>query len=354
MKRIFSKKSGFTLVEIIVAFAIFAIMATMILSMVQLTVRQRKTNTQFADTIQQDSEYLLSHYVGDSDKFADADGEFVLDFGSANIEAKMEYQMRAAGHTQEAEGVNYFVGDTSVRKPNNLESELPSDAAATPGNGQDGRYDTWLKGSRGLGSITIWDVQKVPENSYNGPGYCYMIKCSAAADDVDEDYKNYMTYSLSFSMPKDDNPSEVTRVDENGDKYLYKYPRKAEILAYGYVNSNVLTWDSNTCVANNNHIPRNNYTFNKFLVEQTCPNTLHIGSTLGTKAADFSNTNYTTLWVAFAEDPELTASSFGSNGTPVGANGMRYGNYTKHDEYGNEDGTELNVYGAHELEKTAL
>ncbi len=354
MKRIFSKRSGFTLVEIIVAFAIFAIMATMILSMVQLTVRQRNVNNQFAATIAEDNEYLVSHYVGAADKFATSEGEFVLDFdGAKDIEAKLDYQMRSAQHTSEAEGINYFVADTDYRNANDLESDLDAQASGGGGNGQDARYDTWLKGSRGLTSITVWDVQKVT-SGYTGPGVCYMFKTSADASDLDDDYAQYATYSITFKMPT---TTEITRVEEDGKKYKVKIPDSAKILDYGYVQSNTLssTWDSSTCVDSSDHIPRSSYPHNQLLVEKSSSSTIHITSTFRTVANTFSNTTYSCFWVAFESDPQITVSSFGDNGTAVGSTGMSFGNYPIKDEDGDPTGdVELNIYGANELDKTLV
>ena len=49
MKRLFSKKSGFTLVEIIVAFAVFSIMASMIIQILNLTVSHQQSNRAFEE-----------------------------------------------------------------------------------------------------------------------------------------------------------------------------------------------------------------------------------------------------------------------------------------------------------------
>ena len=59
MKRIFSKRSGFTLVEIIVAFAIFAIMMSMIMQILQLSVSQRRANNEFAKDTATQKEALI-------------------------------------------------------------------------------------------------------------------------------------------------------------------------------------------------------------------------------------------------------------------------------------------------------
>ncbi len=362
MKRIFSKRSGFTLVEIIVAFAVFAIMATMILSMVQLTVRQRNVNAEFSATIENDNQYLVSHFV-DKSEYSTSEGKFSLVFPSDNINATLDYQVQSAGHANNTQGINYFVGDTDYRDPDDPQSDLQAQANGAGGNGQDARYDTWLKGSRGLTSITVWDVQKVPQddlsdgddpNQFNGPGVCYMFKTSAAGSDLDADYSKYATYTLSFKMPT---TTEIVRMEEDGKKYNVKVPDPAKIIDCGYVNNNSLLWNdqNGTCLDTLDHIPRASYTHNQLLVEQSGPNSIHITSTFRSAACTFSNTAYSCFYVVFESDPQITVNSFGDNGVAAGAAGMSFGCYPIKDEDGDPTGdVEYNIYGANELQKTLV
>ncbi len=359
MKRIFSKKSGFTLVEIIVAFAIFAIMSTMILSMVQLTVRQRNMNSQFAGTIQDDSEYLVSHYIDNDDKYATKEGEFVLNFSDKNIKASIDYQMRAnEAYTNEAEGINYFVGNTAYRKGNDLK-DPEANAKGGSGAGQDARYSTWIKGSRGLGAVNICGVVAAPKpqteedkskpSFYKGPGYCYLIKCSADGDDTEPEYADYLQYSLSFKMP---GTTPVKRLESDGELYMVEIPKLANIIDYGVITSGTLEWNDGTCKGVNEVNPgyqgRNN-----FLIQQSSMNTIHIKTTLKNALKTFSGTEYVWLWVVFDQDPGLSITSFGDN--YVLENGAAvYRNYPMVDKDGDVNGSEANIYGAHALVKTKI
>lgn len=355
MKRIFSKRSGFTLVEIIVAFAVFAIMSTMILSMVQLTVKQRNVNNQLANNIINDNEYLAGHYIGDADDFDTTEaisGTFKLDFGgTTDVVAEMDYQMRSnPDYTNEAGGINYFVGDTKYTGAEEIEDN-ENDPIEGFGNQQDSRYETWICGTRGIEYIKIWEVTK--DTTYTGQGARYFFKTSASGSTIDAEYKPYAQYRISFKMPT---YKTIERKEDDGHTYEYKIKYNAEILDYGYYSTS-LTDAADPWLPHTGHIPSSTSTHNRYLVEKTSPHTIHITSPFRTTKANAYPMNAaqcSTFWVVFKEDPQLTVNSFGANGT-VDGTGVKYTNYPIYKEDGSESGEyNLNIYGAHELEKTKV
>ncbi len=337
MKRIFSKKSGFTLVEIIVAFAIFAIMSTMILSMVQLTVKQRNMNAQFEENLTDDNMYLAGHYIGDSDKYDAAEiseGEFNLQFPDQDVKISLDYQMRGnPDYSNDAGGVNYFVGNVNYNDPEGGGGGGGGDAVEGFGNQQDSRYTTWLTGTKGIDKIVIEEVIK--DTSYSGSGCRYFIKCMASGGNVDEDYKRYSQYRISFKLPT---TVEVSRTDGSGNTKKYKVHENATIVNYGYLNSYDYEWNPATCVDSTMFLPDSSDVHNRYIVEQTSTNTLHF--TCPYRVTGYALTTSSKIWVEFAEDITLNKDSFGSNGVDNGAS-VSYSQYPG--EYTD------NIFGAFDL-----
>ncbi|MBQ8193910.1 MAG: type II secretion system protein [Oscillospiraceae bacterium] len=353
MKRIFSKRSGFTLVEIIVAFAIFAIMSTMILSMVQLTVRQRNINTQLANNIINDNEYLAGHYIGDADKYDSSKGDagtFKLNFSQgANVVAEMDYQMRSnPTYTNEAGGINYFVGDTDYVQAEEIKNNDQNEAIPGLGIGQDSRYETWLCGAKGIDYIKVW-CERV--TNYPGSGYCYMIECDVLADSVAKEYTEYAAFRFMFKLPSS---TTLKRKEEDGNVYEIKVKDPANIIAYGYNNGDTMQWNAE-CEKVYKHIPKEGGTGNLNMVTQVGDSIIHITTPFkDNNASRYGLTdNKVKFWVVFDKDPQLTAASFGKNGV-VDGTGVKYTNYPIYKEDGSTDGVNPNIYGAWELEKTKV
>lgn len=368
MKRIFSKKSGFTLIEIIVAFAIFAIMSTMILSMVRLTVAQQQSNNEFADSIEDQTAYLAYHYIDSSEKYdpdGTADGTFQMSFydadGNLISDPHMDYAMRSSVNgTDGGEGINYFVGNTEYADAGNIQDGGASgegDVIPGLGNSQAARYDTRISGSRNIENITIRQVVKDP--TYNVAGKTrYLIQCSAygtpEANVLDED-KGYLQYKLRFCGKT---YTEVEGVGADGKTYLYKIYDEAEILDCGYVNhkpgDGSISWKDGYCPNYRNYYPSDANAYssgkNAYTVEPTSKSTVRIGIPINSWSYNgFSNSSFTTFYVVFSGDPQLTIDSFGSNGV----NG-KYTAFPLLEDDGTLSTTDynLNIYGAYVYEKT--
>lgn len=199
MKRLFSKKSGFTLVEIVIALAIFAIMASMIAQMLNLTIQRRKSNTQFERSLQEQQENLIAtkgtNTVYDEEK--DEDGTLNLKFGDDGAELTIKYQLRSAdGTVGDKNGVNYFVGDMdyngandgSVTEDDPLESEDDVNNQVGP---QSGRFDSRLEGTKGLSYIQINSITKNSDTQYT-------VEVIADDSTVQSDKRDFGQYTLFF------------------------------------------------------------------------------------------------------------------------------------------------------------
>lgn len=368
MKRIFSKKSGFTLIEIIVAFAIFAIMSTMILSMVRLTVAQQQSNNEFADSIEDQTGYLAYHYIDDSEKYdpnGTADGTFQMSFydaaGNLISDSSMDYAMRSSVNgSNGGEGINYFVGNTDYADAGNIQNGgTPGEGDVIPGlgNSQSARYDTRLSGSKNIDFIQIHNV--VRDNTYTGTGVRYLIECSAKASNADtavdgtvpnEDIA-YLQYKFRFVNSNSFKEVEGTGTD--GKTYTYKIYDDAKILDCGYVNCTFTDLTESAFENYRLYSPASHKTHNKYSVEPTSSNIVRIGIPFIKDDAfykkGFQSSVFTRFYVVFESDPGLSVSSFGSNGSS--------GKYTAYPMLEN-DGTlsdsefNLNIYGAYVYEKT--
>lgn len=379
MKRIFSKKSGFTLVEIIVAFAIFAIMSTMILSMVDLTVKEKGKTNELANSIDEQTGYLTYHYIDDTDKYPTAapgttvtpDGTFVLNFvdkdGNPASSISMDYAMRSSvdGMANAGEGINYFVGNVDYTDPSAPAGDKPGsgDVIAGLGNSQSARYDTRLSGSKNIDYIQIYNVVK--DTSYSVAGQSrYFIECAAKGTNADSEADGtvpgedvaYLQYKLRFVSGT--SYKEVDGTAADGKTYTYKIYDDAKILECGYVNSASLSWSDSACKDYRLYTPSSSATYNKYTVEPTSDSIVRIGIPLKDGWASsassafyqkgFQSSVFTRFYVVFDGDPQLTANSFGNNGV-----GGRYSAYPVYDDDGKETGDyNMNIYGAFPYEKT--
>ena len=362
MKRILSKRSGFTLIEIIVAFAIFAIMSTMLMSMVQLTIAQRESNLAFQDQLERDTEYLALHYIGEDDAFGTGEtptGTFNLDFGSsANVNVSLDYVKRGTDSTDNTkdQGINYFVGDTKYSGPDDsmMGGDDEDPAGSESGSSQMSRYDTRLTGSKNLAYIFVSKCEKDP--NYTGSGVRYLINISASGEEKvsdtigtvpSEDVK-YLQYKVIFRSSTGNKEQRVI----DGKTYEYtRYP-EARIIDYGYVDS------FGNIVGHNSYTPSSSG-HNHYLVEQTSDATLRISAPLkdgwSTGGYEMVGSDYTKIWVEFATDPDLDTDSFGDNAVAYNG-GHKYTIYPKLKKDGTVDGDkkELNIYGAYPYQRVEI
>lgn len=214
MKRLFSKKSGFTLVEIVIAMAIFAIMASMIAQMLNLTIRRRNSNSKFEEDLQTQQETLIAKGKDTTyDETKEDDGTLDLKFGEDGAELSINFQLKSAdGTVGEKGGVNYFVGNMdyngsgsgSVTEEDPPETEDDINNAAGP---QSSRFDSRLVGTKGIKNIQVNSVTKVNDTTYT-------LEVIADDSTVQSDKKDFAQYTLMFAKETDD--LRITRFSVDG------------------------------------------------------------------------------------------------------------------------------------------
>lgn len=205
MKRLFSKKSGFTLVEIILAFAVFALMASMLVQVLNLTITQKTSNIKYEQYLQGQENTLYSkdkittwdETVG---KNGDLDLAFVDPDGN-DLGMTLEYQWKAAdGTAGDPAGLNYFVGQLDYDGEKGNSSYTPgegadgseSDPSQAGGSSQMSRFDTRLTGTKGISSIVLIAT---PTNATKDE---YEIKITVNDSSVDPTMKGHSQVSMFF------------------------------------------------------------------------------------------------------------------------------------------------------------
>lgn len=176
MKRLFSKRSGFTLVEIIIAFAIFAIMASMIVQILNLMVRRKVQNKQYEDKLSAQEQTFVAKTKNMEYTAETPDGQLVLQFkdnGGAEIPVEpIDYQLKNWDDDNPKNSINYFAGDYEYdldeEGSEHSGDEDPEggdgDEATVGGSSQMSRFDTRITGTKGIRTVQV-DVSHTPDTT---------------------------------------------------------------------------------------------------------------------------------------------------------------------------------------------
>lgn len=330
MKKLFSKKSGFTLVEILVAFVIFSIMAAMILSIARLAVAARASNNEFARELAVQKEQLVKKDKSKEPKYDSTSGNtdtFALDFGGGTT-VSIDYEVRSADPTATyvEEGLNYFVPDVI---PQNSTPQK-DDPGGNSGNSQFSQFDTRITGTKGLNFIRIQSVEKygVVDGKVR-----YIINTSILNSYIDktvltEQFMPYAQYKIYFRDDINTTTKEIKKKDGGTEKtYIRTLPSVVDVLEVGYVNQSgnfLKTQDTN----------------NPFKLTRLNNGGVQIGYDYTGTLKTFADGGRVLMYVDFSYDPQLTVDSFGRD--PVENGGMRdYYNFE------DDDGKiQPNIYGA--------
>lgn len=371
IKKLFSKRSGFTLVEIVVAFAVFAIMASMIMQILNLVLYQKKDNQAFDDKMYAQEELIAKNSrTGEYDE-SKKDGTMNFDFGEDG-KIGIDYMMKTP---DDEAGLTYYIGPGSDGSSTPLSPTPSEPMSATSAGSQLDRMDTRITGTSGFESINVSKVIK--DTSYSGPGARYLFEVSANGKKVTNEIVPYAQYKLYFCMSDkyDAAKSSVTYTDDDGSTYTKKVPQKAQIIDGGYINGG---WDSSgnmSWASVSGHIKPfsdtscgngtgNNYYNVKILNDYT----VRVGSpyvndhsdsgVIGTKkrGVKFLSSQHTRFYLIFAEDPKLTTESFGAdfggNVVKKDSGRVEYSRVPILDKDGNATGDyNVNIYGAFQFEK---
>ena len=193
LKRFYSKKSGFTLVEIIIAFAVFAIMASMIVQILQLSVAARHSNNVYQSELAE-QEKLLTVIQKSSEDFVSSKGNITFSLGGGTYELPYDIISAKDGAEFATDGLGYLLSPVSYNNPG--EGSPSDDAGSLPGvstGSQASRMDTRLTGTAGIGYIWVQEVIK-DTFTYSGdnakyapPEGCtrYYFRVSASSKDLD-------------------------------------------------------------------------------------------------------------------------------------------------------------------------
>ncbi|MCM1167068.1 MAG: type II secretion system GspH family protein [Lachnospiraceae bacterium] len=322
MKRLFSNKSGFSLAEIIVAIAVFAVMMAMIMQMLQLSVAQRSANQAFEkDLVNQENALVVN---GKDTTFPEEGGNPKED-GTVNLNflmqdpdnptkmipvfedsagLSMDYAIKGTNEENVVEGLNYFVGNYDYDADGTGGGGGGEDAY---GNGQVAKYDTRIAGTKGFEDITVTvsDASTVPGKTLKSGQKAYLMTVSASSSNMLEDDKMYSNLRFFFYSgdPKDYTTSKFEKVVESGGEkktktYYKKVPAKAsldDVVQTGTI---------------------------KYPVSKSSDNSIRVGMDLnvGTDIAaankdGFKSSVTTSFYLIFNGDPKLTAASFGANGS---------------------------------------
>lgn len=333
-KKIFSKRSGFTLVEIIIAFVIFALMATMICQILNMVSLQRKSNIDFANEIDEQEQFLIINDKAEYDATKTDNGTLNFDFGDGT-KLDVGYQMNGATPTGDVNGLAYFVSKEGKRdgdggSSGSGDSEDPENSNT---GAQTDRMNARITGTRGFEYVSV-KVTKVPTNDSNG--YVrYAFELCADATNMKADDVAYAMYRLYF-FDKKGAPVEI---------------------AY----ANYLNYDGDILSGINNpgakdKVGTNSQTYspdpkNKYVVSLTGTNGIRIGTpwTSSGSGIRFTTGNKTRIEVVFktVTDPEITAASFGENAQASGSACLYKANST----LSNKISTGPNIYGAYPKSK---
>ena len=109
MKKIFSKKSGFTLVEIVVAFAVFAIFAAMIMQILHLTINKKNENREYEQELANQQQALAAK-TKTTTYDGNPDGQIKIKFSDTSLpEMQINYETVNANGEKNTAGIISWV-----------------------------------------------------------------------------------------------------------------------------------------------------------------------------------------------------------------------------------------------------
>lgn len=378
LKRFYSKKSGFTLVEIIVAFAIFAIMAAMIVQILDLSVSARRSNNIYQRELAE-QERLLTLIQRTSKDYNSTKGTISFTLGTTTIELPYDMLSAKSDALFDSEGLNYFISSVNYQASGEFSpSDVAgggSDAGGSNTGSQAARMDTRITGTGGIGYIKIEEVIKdttdYPEGSpYAVPAGCtrYFFRVSASSKDnkdnetlAKEDIP-YSQYRLFFydDVKLDAAASAVRFTDDKNNPYTKNVHQSLTIAQVGYVSENVDGIVERGGLSYKNFSTSTHDTYNKYTVQQSGTNAVRIGSPFEGKGVKFEPDQYSNFYVDFVgNNVTLSTASFGYNKEKSSLGsvdlGYKYSSCPNYDDSYDEDGKptyvesgnpHVNIYGA--------
>ncbi len=390
-KRLFSKKSGFTLVEIIVAFAVFAIMSTTIMQMLAMISRQRASNIKYAQEVDNQEKYLVTHDKATFDPSRTPDGKIELDFGEGG-KFSADYQMNGTNDDGSVDGLRYFVSKEAERTDVGGSTTPPP---ADEGDGDDDagaqtdRVRARITGTSGFDFISIDRIEKSvgKQVSSSKQSYWECEKCHTHYNSQYEGYNVCPAQPAGHGNWANDNicntflkyKEETITTESEETYYIYYFEVSAQTGSsvsskeYPYANYRIYFYDAsgNPCeivYANylnvttlsgaeslssdakssidlySSTLKNSPHQDNPYTAAIVSNNGIRIGSPFSSDGVKFESGKKTRFEVAFLTDPQLDVTSFGENGDVMGDGSCVY---HSGDTLSNGVNIGSNIYGAY-------
>lgn len=385
LRKIISKKSGFTIAEIIVAFAIFVVMAGMVGQILQLTTNVRKQNNDYSRYLAAQEEQLakVTKDQLEYDKTAGVAGGVIdIEFEDGS-KINMPYQTRGAGSAVDIndlvgtnaalnsfdnseEGLNLFLANVNYSPDAKSTGDKGTGSSAgASSDSQIARMNTRIAGTRGFDFIRVISVKKDTSTYAAGDPFAipsghtrYFIETCAEAgsmeneDVVSAEYRLYFFYDGDYEKAKACDKETKT---DSGTVYNRRGPAPAPIVRAGYITEPSITGvdklsESNSCelqnyfkdmgrfwsaggkfesqvISNQEYMIRSSY--NSIEVATPYYYQSGYGGKIGRGTANrefgrrFKSTIHSCFYVEFDGDPNLTEASFGYNAVSDGL-GCKY------------------------------
>ena len=346
MKKLFSKRSGFTLVEVLVAFVIFAIMAAMVMQIIRLAVAQRGSNQNFEQELNKDEELYVKSGMNTTYDAGNKTGELTFDFsGSSGPTMSIDYELRGSDGTNSPEGLNYVVGNVDYSASGNKAPGSVDPGSSSSSGSQSARNDTRITGTKGIDKIDIYNIFEDTSFSGEAGQHRYIFLMSADASGMASEDVRYAQIKLYlYSTDVDDVASKLEYTDSNGKKYTKTVYKKANVLEVGYVSGSTTSYDPANLTSSR---------VGAYNVEKLTGNGIRIGTPFSGSGTQFETSKNIYFYVVTDAAISTSTASFGSNAKSVGTNTSEYTAYPVYDDAGNETGdTSVNIYGAYQYKKT--
>lgn len=347
MKKLFSKRSGFTLVEVLVAFVIFAIMAAMVMQIIRLAIAQRGSNYEFEQELNKDEELYVKSGMDTTYDAGNKTGELTFDFsGSSGPTMSIDYELKGSDGTNSPEGLNYVVGNVDYSASGNKAPGSVDPGSSSSSGSQSSRYDTRITGTKGITSINIYDIFE--DTSFSSPeGYHrYIFNMSVDGDKMAaEDVKYAQIKLYLYSTEVDATKSAVEYTDTKGKKYTKTVYKTANVIEAGYVQGSVSNYDSSKLTSTR---------VGEYNVERLTGNGIRIGTPFSGSGTPFKMSSMIYFYVVTDTEISTATNSFGDNAENVtGSAVSTYEAYPIYDDDGKKTtDTSVNIYGAYQYKKT--